>query len=346
MPKKYVIGIAVAALLAAGFSILFLKKNARSGKNAGEKSVSSVAIIPADSVPSGELPLFVIPVTQPVAIAGYFQFMDDLVQQYDSLVPYPLSEHLIVRANPWLLDTLENTDYYRQMERGNFVPDQRKMVVLQPGDTLLLPSPKTAETLISKIQNTRLDINIPAFQLRIIENDSILYTFPVRVGKKQDKFLAMVGREVDLRTQTGSGEIVRINRFPVFYDPVTGQEFKYTKRDDRKTTRMPQIPWLEPAIEGRRIGQMIHPTTNPKTLGKTASNGCIGTREADAWRIYYYAPVGTQVTIRYDLMEITAQGDTLRWNDVYEHEKKGKKKTYASVVFPAMNNQNACWCYP
>lgn len=346
MPKKYVIGIAVFAVLAVGVSILIWKKKASSGKNAGEEPPSSAVIAPVDSVPTGESPLFVIPVAQPVVVAGYFQFMDDLVQQYDSLVPYPLSEHLIVRANPWLLDTLENTDYYRQMERGNFVADQRKMVVLHPGDTLSLPGPKTAETLLSKIQNTRLDINIPAFQLHIIEGDSILYTFPVRVGKKQDKFLAMAGREVDLRTQTGSGEIVRINRFPVFYDPVTGQEFKYTKRDDRKTTRMPQIPWLEPAIEGRRIGQMIHPTTNPKTLGKAASNGCIGTREADAWRIYYHAPVGTKVTIRYDLMEITAQGDTLRWKDVYEYEKKGKKKTYASLGFPALSHQNSCWCYP
>lgn len=346
MPKRYVAGIAVIILLAVGVSILIWKKNIRSDKIAKSEPNLPIAITPTNPDSVGESPLFVIPVAQPVTIAGYFHFMDDVVQQYDSLVPYPLSEHLIVRANPWLLDTLENTDYYRQMERGNFVADQRKMVVLRPGDTLLLPGQKTAETLISKIQNTRLDVNIPALQLHIVENDSILYTFPVRVGKKQDKFLAMAGREVDLRTQTGSGEIVRINRFPVFYDPVTGQEFKYTKRDDRKTTRMPQIPWLEPAIEGRRIGQMIHPTTNPKTLGKAASNGCIGTREADAWRIYYYAPLGTKVTVRYDLVEITAQGDTLRWKDVYKYEKKGKKKTYASLVFPTLSHQNACWCYP
>ncbi len=40
--------------------------------------------------------------------------------------------------------------------------------------------------------------------------------------------------------------------------------------------------------------------TDPKTLAKAASNGCIGTSEADGWRIYFFAPTGTKVLIRYD----------------------------------------------
>lgn len=55
---------------------------------------------------------------------------------------------------------------------------------------------------------------------------------------------------------------------------------------------------LEPAIDGIRIGQLIHLTTNLATLGKLSSNGCIGLRESDAWMVYYYAPLGTKVLFR------------------------------------------------
>jgi L,D-transpeptidase ErfK/SrfK len=76
---------------------------------------------------------------------------------------------------------------------------------------------------------------------------------------------------------------------------------------------MPLIPWIEPKLGGRRTGQLIHPTSNPKSLGKAYSNGCIGTREADAWRIYYHAPLGTRVVVRYDLRV----ADTIRLKDIY-----------------------------
>ncbi len=72
-----------------------------------------------------------IRITQDITIGQYFDYMDSLVNLYDSLVPYPLSEHLLVRANPWIIDTLANTDYYRMMARDSFVYDQRKLLVLR-----------------------------------------------------------------------------------------------------------------------------------------------------------------------------------------------------------------------
>jgi L,D-transpeptidase ErfK/SrfK len=48
-------------------------------------------------------------------------------------------------------------------------------------------------------------------------------------------------------------------------------------------------------------------------LGKAYSNGCIGTSEADAWFVYYYAPLGTAIEIKYNL--INADGKTLK--DIY-----------------------------
>jgi L,D-transpeptidase ErfK/SrfK len=105
----------------------------------------------------------------------------------------------------------------------------------------------------------------------------------------------------DLRTKIGKGRIIDHVKHPEFYNPVDGKQFYVTKRDDGKITIMPQIPWIETEINSIRNGQMIHPTTNPKTLGKAYSNGCIGTKEADAWIIYYHVPLGTKIKIRYDL---------------------------------------------
>lgn len=290
-----------------------------------------------------EPPLAKIPVTRVIDMANFFQFLDKVVTQNDTLRAYPLSEHLLLRANPWILDTLVRTDYYFQKSLGNFIYDQTQMPVLKPGDTLLIPGPKTAGALLDKMANTRIDVNIPAFELRVWEYDSVLFSAPVRVGKNKKKYLESAGHVVDLRTRNGAGEIIRVNRNPIFIDPVTGDRFKFTKRDDHQTTLMPQIPWLEPSINGQRYGQMIHPTTNPRSLKKTASNGCIGLSEADAWRVYVYAPIGTKVLIRYDLQEVNARGDTLRYEDIY-HLRNARKSTQAIAVAGFWKEKTAGIC--
>jgi L,D-transpeptidase ErfK/SrfK len=244
--------------------------------------------------------------------------MDSLVNLYDSVVPYPLSEHLLVRANPWIIDTLANTDYYRMMARDSFVYDQRKLLVLRLADSIMIPDSLSAVTILDYFKKTHLDINIPEFTLRVYQDSTLLYTFPVRVGKNTRKYLAMVDKTTDLRTKNGGGEIVRHEKDPDFYNPVNHERFYTTKRDDNKTTLMPQIPWIETEINGIRNGQMIHPTTNPETLGKASSNGCIGTRESDAWIIYYYAPLGTSINIRYDLEITNLNGDKVKLKDIYK----------------------------
>jgi L,D-transpeptidase ErfK/SrfK len=153
--------------------------------------------------------------------------------------------------------------------------------------------------------------------MRIRVDDSVIYSCPVRVGRNEVKYLKTVGRPVSLRTPVGEGRIIRIERNPWFVNPVTGHRYVNTRRDDGKYTRIPQIPWLEPMINGIRQGAMIHPTTNPVTLGQAYSNGCIGTREDDAWTIYYNAPIGTRVVFRYDLKTTTESGDTVELEDIY-----------------------------
>jgi len=252
-----------------------------------------------------------------VRIGDYFAFMDSLVARYDTLVSYKLSEHILVRANPWIINTLVNTDYYRMMARDSFVYDQKKMIVLKAFESLIVPDSLEASKILKDMESTWIDVNIPEFKLRIYKDSVLLYTFPVRVGQNRKRYLKMGDRVTDLRTIPGECHIVKHVRNPDFYNPVDGKQFYLTKRDDGKTTLMPQIPWIETEINSLRYGQMIHPTTNPKTLKKAYSNGCIGTKESDAWVIYYHAPIGTPVTIRYDLKTRDSLGKEIVLEDVY-----------------------------
>lgn len=292
---------------------------------AEKKITSSAAIIPDTVIPK----MFTL-VPRDIPIKAYFRYLNKIVRQYDTLVPYPLSEQLLVRANPWIIDTLESTDYYRMKKRGIKLYAQPDVIVLHRGDTLFFPDSLAGFQLLDRMQNTLIDVNIPEYRLRIREYGDTLYSFPVRVGQNKARFLKTVGRVVDLRTKTGAGNVIRINRYPVFIDPVTGDTFVKTKRDDRVVTKMPQIPWIEVELNGKRYGQMIHPTTNQATVGRMYSNGCVGLKEADAWRFYYYAPIGTSVVFRYDLTIIGVAGDTILLPDIYK--RGGKKEPLTAII--------------
>jgi L,D-transpeptidase ErfK/SrfK len=264
-----------------------------------------------------------IKVKKNITVENYFQFLDSIVIKYDSLTTYKLTEHLLVRANPWIINTLKNTDYYLMKEKDSFIYNQKKMIILKKGDQLMLPDSKLAKKIYASFENTKIDINIPEFKLRIFENSKELYSFSVRVGRNQKKYLKMAGRVLDLRTKTGEGTIVRHERFPDFYNPANGHQYYLTNRDDKKITKLPQIPFIETEINGLRYGQLIHPTTNPITLGKAYSNGCIGTNETDIWIIYYYAPINTKITIRYDLdIKDSINGKNISLKDIYGYRKK------------------------
>ena len=208
----------------------------------GEHSETGVLTC-SENIYSDTIPdrLFTV-VPENISIKAYFKFLNKVIARYDSLVPYPLSEHLLVRANAWIIDTLQNTDYYRRMLQGDTLLVQPDATVLHQGDTLFFPDSLEAMSLLNKIRHTGIDVNIPEFRLRIFENGKELYAFPIRVGQNRVRYLAEAGRKVDLRTKTGNGSVIRTNRYPVFTNPVDGKRFTHTKRDDGIITLMPQIP--------------------------------------------------------------------------------------------------------
>ena len=262
-----------------------------------------------------------VQVERDIPIKHYFEYVDSIVGEYYNYSSKRLTEHVLVRFNPWIIDTLANTDYYKLIERDSFVYNQKEIIVLKKGSQLFIPDSLQVNSFINRFSKTLIDVNIPEYKLRIYEDSIQLYEFDVRVGRNQKKYLKFGDRITDLRTKTGTGSIVAHVCNPDYYNPSDGHRYYVTRRDDEKITSLPQIPFIETEINGIRNGQLIHPTTNPATLNKAYSNGCIGTKESDAWIIYYHAPIGTKINIRYNLRVKDSLGNTITLKDIYGYYK-------------------------
>lgn len=258
-------------------------------------------------------------VTRDISLNEYFEFMDSVLIQLNEGKNYMIDEHILVQFNNWIIDSLVNTDYYLLKSQGIKCLNPLALIVLDSGQVLSIPDSMTTMRMKKLRELITIDVNIPEFKLSILKQNKILYSFPIRVGQSTMKYLAMSGRETDLRTHTGIGSIVRINKNPTFINPTNNHKYTTTRRDDGFRTTLPNVPWLEPEINGQRFGQLIHPTTNPVTLGKAYSNGCIGLKEGDMWRVYYFAPIGTKVHIRYDLNILNEDGDSIRLKHIYRN---------------------------
>jgi hypothetical protein len=285
-----------------------------------------------------------IETSQNVWVKNYFSWTNNFLDSINQGRNYRINEYVLVMANPFIKDSLRNSDYYVLKDKGKIQYDPKASLVLSKGTMLYIPDSLETWQFEKDIQNTRLDLNIPEFLLRVYRYEKVIDSFVVRVGKNKSAFLAMAGKELDLRTKTGKGKIVRINKTPLFINPVDNKRYKETKRDDGNVTQLPNIPWLEVELNGNRYGQMLHPTTNLKTTGKAASNGCIGLREADAWSLFLYAPLGTPVIIRYDLKIPGPDSTIIQLKDVYDNYKKHKSATISASSFFPVKTQTLCYC--
>jgi len=256
-------------------------------------------------------------INQDIRLKDYLPFMDSVAIVLDSSEGGELMEYFLVLTNPWVLDTLQSKDYYTLMGKGIFVYDENEEIILHKGDSLLVPDLIQRAELKKKLSQTLIDVNIPEYSLRIIEAGQTIYQIDVRVGRDEHKFLKEAGRIVELQTPIGQGEVVRIERDPWYQNPVTGKRYLTSRRDDGNQTKMAKVPFIEPTIDGRRQGSLLHPTTNSVTLGKAYSNGCVGMTEANMWLVYYHAPLGTKVNFRYDLKVAGPTGDSIQFPDIY-----------------------------
>ncbi len=306
--------------------------NKHKENNEEEKSININEVVDTSKQEKQLLPIEIV-VNKDIPIRSYFKWMDSIVAEHNQTHNYSIDEYIIVHNNSWILDTLAHTDYYYLMDRGIFNEDPQSLIALKEGQVLEIPDSIQTQQLNAQLDKTSLELNIPEYRLRIIQDGKEIYKFPVRVGKVGKRYLAMAKGEVDMRTKPGIGEIIRVNKKPVFKNPQNNHKYVKTHRDDGKLTGLPAIPWLEPSINGRSVGQLIHPTTNLATLEKPSSNGCIGLRESDAWIVYYYAPLGTKVVIKYELQGKNDQGETVEFKNIYPgfENIKLKEVTHDSI---------------
>ena len=123
----------------------------------------------------------------------YFDFIENIVAKYDSLVDYQLSEFILIRNNPWVIDLFTETDYYFQKQKNAVVYDQRNLNIFYPGDILLIPTFNKANELLDFKNNLLLDVNIPEYRLNILSGDYQIHSFSIRVGRNSTKFLQTAG---------------------------------------------------------------------------------------------------------------------------------------------------------
>lgn len=258
-----------------------------------------------------------VTVASDITMDSYFEAIDTLCSKVNAMYGLAINEYELIHANRWVLDSLVRQDYYLSKEEGRFIYNQRQCTPIHAGDTLHVPTSAELADIRRMLSEVTIDLNIPEYKLRIYVGDSLVRTCMVRVGKNKREFLALAGHDVDLRTPVGDGAIIRVERDPLYINPVDGRRYSATRRDDGRYTALPRIPFLEPSINGRRPGALIHPTTNRSTLGKAVSNGCVGLSEADAWVVYYNAPIGTSVRFRYELDGVDSTGKSYKLKDIY-----------------------------
>jgi hypothetical protein len=298
------------------FALLFIRCGSPEANERAVLARADTLTIPTETTP----PQRSIIIQNDISMRHYFEAMDSICTRVDSVYNVSINEYELVHANPWIIDTLMAQDYYIAKSRGVIIDNQKEQLALHAGDALRIPTQAATDSIRQMLRTITIDVNIPEYTLRIVTADTVLYECSVRVGKNERKYLALAHHEVNLRTPIGEGSIIRIERNPLYINPVDGKRYKTTRRDDGHYTQLPRIPFLEPEINGIRSGALIHPTTNLSTLGKAVSNGCVGLSEADAWLVYYYAPLGTPVRFRYDLEVPDKAGKTILLRDIYDQK--------------------------
>lgn len=171
----------------------------------------------------------------------------------------------------------------------------------------------------------RIEIQVPAFSVRLYAGDERIRDYRCRVGKTTTP------------TRTGEGYVSARFRPTVFrYDKgekageiITHSRIRrYHNGPVMKTIRIPydeRIRGLELRIDGRVSGQIIHSTTNPETVGHVYSSGCLGLYEDDMLELFERTPKGTTVSIRYDLVEFDGRSFFFH-RDIYRRKQNPQEQ--------------------
>lgn len=142
------------------------------------------------------------------------------------------------------------------------------------------------------LSNQLIKIHLNSRILRFLENDSLIFSFPIRVGK------------TELPTPSGKAIIWIKRERPVFRyltGPQKGEILPWADcADGLKRIDYSKIRALGLEYEGGEKRYSIHSVTCSETIGLAASNGCIGLSIPDMLQLFPLVQVGTEVIITDD----------------------------------------------
>lgn len=198
-------------------------------------------------------------------------------------------------------DSREVADWQKKLEDLNIrllfspaVTPNSELYVIQPGDSLdkIARQFKTTVELIMKSNNLATDNIFPGKKIKIW-----VTPFSIVVDKSQNTLFLKCNEEVfkTYSVSTGANNSTPVGTF-------------------RITEKILNPPWYKPSggfapagspenILGTRWlgldkeGYGIHGTTDPQSLGKQATAGCVRMLNAEVEQLYSIVPQGTEVTI-------------------------------------------------
>jgi len=62
------------------------------------------------------------------------------------------------------------------------------MTVFSPNDFVIIPDSVKADSILKSFHNFHLDVNLPEFKLRIMNDSVTLFTIPIRIGQNKSKY--------------------------------------------------------------------------------------------------------------------------------------------------------------
>jgi len=119
----------------------------------------------------------------------------------------------------------------------------------------------------------RIVVSIPDHTLALLDGDRVLHTWPIATGKESTP------------SPQGDFRIVNRVRNPVWYGP---HQVTPPGSHNPLGTR-----WM--GLSARGYG--IHGTNDPRSIGRSASHGCIRMRNQDVEELFDMVPVGVSVRL-------------------------------------------------
>jgi lipoprotein-anchoring transpeptidase ErfK/SrfK len=136
------------------------------------------------------------------------------------------------------------------------------------------PAPAASnEPVVVQPAVRRIVVSIPDRKLALIADGRIVKVYPIAVGASSSP------------SPTGQFQIVNRLTDPTYYSP--GVEIPAGKNNPLGTR------WM--GLSQKRFG--IHGTNEPKSIGRSASHGCIRMRNADAEELFELVRVGDSVEV-------------------------------------------------